>query len=411
MVININKVLKDYQGIVNPQNKTVGSILKHHRKLKGMTLEEVAKGISSISYLCKVERNQINPSIKYLNLFAEKLKINLSDLNLETKDSSWIDEVLRDNYLSNKIFDELGNSNSYQSKLVILAKKILNDQDLLVSRRVLIDLSDYYASFDQNEMEFFIYLLMSYLYLDEKYRDVFKLFNKLRNLTLNPLIIMSSLKLTITSLSYLDRGLEINSLLEKYIPMYYQYNRFDDINYLKNIELITLAKSTNFETLDKELNLISKQEDINKDFILYIYYFNNDKNYEKALEHINEIKNLDERYYIYYLVTLIELNNIELLTKNLQNNLMDFKKTSHQKFYELMVKYYLNDESINQIKALNDIEVVIHDFIILSYIFKLLLEDANKRFVYKRSAEILTKSNYLLEEKTTIILKWWLLLR
>ncbi|MBH0230421.1 helix-turn-helix domain-containing protein [Halobacillus yeomjeoni] len=60
-----------------------GSLIKQHRKFKNMTLEELATGICSVSYLSKIEHNSINASDEIYRLIGERLNIKLTDINQE----------------------------------------------------------------------------------------------------------------------------------------------------------------------------------------------------------------------------------------------------------------------------------------------------------------------------------------
>ncbi|RWZ58808.1 XRE family transcriptional regulator [Halobacillus fulvus] len=60
-----------------------GSLIKQNRKYQGMTLEELADGICSVSYLSKIENNSITASDDIYRLLGERLNITLVDINQE----------------------------------------------------------------------------------------------------------------------------------------------------------------------------------------------------------------------------------------------------------------------------------------------------------------------------------------
>ncbi|RDY69933.1 helix-turn-helix domain-containing protein [Halobacillus trueperi] len=64
-----------------------GSLIKQHRKYKNMTLEELASGICSVSYLSKIEHDTINASDEIYRLLGERLNIKLTDINQEFDES------------------------------------------------------------------------------------------------------------------------------------------------------------------------------------------------------------------------------------------------------------------------------------------------------------------------------------
>lgn len=77
--INVNEL----SAITKARNKNnhfnvYSSIIKRERLLQNMTLEETAAGICSVSYLCKLENNQIEPRTEYIKFLFERLAIDYS---------------------------------------------------------------------------------------------------------------------------------------------------------------------------------------------------------------------------------------------------------------------------------------------------------------------------------------------
>ncbi|MBA2175079.1 helix-turn-helix domain-containing protein [Halobacillus locisalis] len=60
-----------------------GTLIKQHRKFNNMTLEELADGICSVSYLSKIEHDSISASDEIYRLLEERLNIKLVDINDE----------------------------------------------------------------------------------------------------------------------------------------------------------------------------------------------------------------------------------------------------------------------------------------------------------------------------------------
>lgn len=54
----------------------VGSKIRYYRMNKKMTQEELATGIISVSYLSKIENNQVATSMDIIDLLCEKLEIS-----------------------------------------------------------------------------------------------------------------------------------------------------------------------------------------------------------------------------------------------------------------------------------------------------------------------------------------------
>ncbi|TGB02773.1 helix-turn-helix domain-containing protein [Halobacillus salinus] len=68
-----------------------GTMIKQHRKLNNMTLEELADGICSVSYLSKIEHDSINASDEIYRLLEERLNIKLVDINEEFDETIYQD--------------------------------------------------------------------------------------------------------------------------------------------------------------------------------------------------------------------------------------------------------------------------------------------------------------------------------
>jgi transcriptional regulator with XRE-family HTH domain len=60
----------------NSKNYLYSQIIKNERLKRHLTLEEMSKGICSISYLCKLERNAIEPEESYIQAIFERVNLD-----------------------------------------------------------------------------------------------------------------------------------------------------------------------------------------------------------------------------------------------------------------------------------------------------------------------------------------------
>ncbi|MBY6038286.1 helix-turn-helix domain-containing protein [Fictibacillus nanhaiensis] len=72
----------------------VGQRIRYYRKTKGLTQEELAQGICSVSYLSKIEKGDAKSSDEVINLLCERLGISPEDV-----DENQILEMLNEWYL------------------------------------------------------------------------------------------------------------------------------------------------------------------------------------------------------------------------------------------------------------------------------------------------------------------------
>ncbi|NQD67585.1 helix-turn-helix transcriptional regulator, partial [Bacillus haikouensis] len=54
----------------------IGSKIRFHRQKRNLTQEELSKGIISVSYLSKLENNQVTPSDDIIQLICKRLGVS-----------------------------------------------------------------------------------------------------------------------------------------------------------------------------------------------------------------------------------------------------------------------------------------------------------------------------------------------
>src|SRR5881227_2731600 len=69
-----------YEPAHQQMGKSVGARLKEARLAKKYTQSQLAAGDFSVSYVSAIERGQIHPSLRALEIFAQRLGLSSSDL-------------------------------------------------------------------------------------------------------------------------------------------------------------------------------------------------------------------------------------------------------------------------------------------------------------------------------------------
>lgn len=92
--------------------KDIGNFIKKARKKLGVTQEELCEGVCSISYLSKIENNQIIPNDYYVKEIMEKLDIDEIVYTNSLKEKTYLKRVLNATFYMNKkelqdIYDEI----------------------------------------------------------------------------------------------------------------------------------------------------------------------------------------------------------------------------------------------------------------------------------------------------------------
>ncbi|WP_281974445.1 helix-turn-helix domain-containing protein [Halobacillus litoralis] len=147
-----------------------GSLIKQHRKFKNMTLEDLASGICSVSYLSKIEHNTINASDEIYRLLGERLKIKLTDINQDFDEQMYQDLLdwheaaqMRDFPLMRELyekcqlaFEDNKNINLVNLFKIIEARHLMTFEKKPIQQEILKKLNDTFHD-ASNEFQFFYY--------------------------------------------------------------------------------------------------------------------------------------------------------------------------------------------------------------------------------------------------------------
>ncbi|WP_173918404.1 helix-turn-helix transcriptional regulator [Halobacillus sp. Marseille-Q1614] len=168
-----------------------GQLIKQHRKYRDLTLEELASGICSASYLSKIEHNTINASDEIYRLLGEKLNIKLDNLNEEFDDNiyeqlfHWHEAIkFKDTELMDKLYRTCKSSlaKNHNIELANLYKVILSRYKLAakskpLSKKTLKELHDVFSQSSQ-EYRFLYYKTIGlHYFLLADYKNAIKHFH------------------------------------------------------------------------------------------------------------------------------------------------------------------------------------------------------------------------------------------
>lgn len=156
--ISQESLKKDYQEI--------GTFIKKRRKDLNMTQDMISNGICSISYLSKIENNQIAPNAFFIKEIMSKLDIEEDFVNKNLEDQSYLQKTIQAVFYSNKetldgIYQEIesikDNVTINICKLgyhMIVSKKLSGDPLMRLEALIM----------NMNDLELKAYLLFSSLY-------------------------------------------------------------------------------------------------------------------------------------------------------------------------------------------------------------------------------------------------------
>ncbi|WHY72596.1 helix-turn-helix domain-containing protein [Fictibacillus enclensis] len=251
----------------------VGQRIRYYRKTKGLTQEELAQGICSVSYLSKIEKGDAKSSEEVINLLCEKLGISSEEV-----DSNEILEMLNEwnMMMVNRQFDEAERLYNQVNEKV----KIIHDPQILL--RYELFLTRYHLTKQPSDVEFALRYLKKIDKLVEQLSSELKFYYLLcQGLYFN---IIGNYK---TASHYFHKAENLNkidtNIQEIEIAVLYYFLALN-YSYLMRISTVNAYAYKALTIFDKEYNF-SRSADCQ---ILIGISFRRANNYVEAEFHLNQ---------------------------------------------------------------------------------------------------------------------------
>ncbi|MFC7372787.1 helix-turn-helix domain-containing protein [Fictibacillus iocasae] len=351
----------------------VGQRIRYYRKVKGLTQEELAQGICSVSYLSKIEKGDAKSSDEVINLLCDRLGISPNETNN--------DEILEmldewNMMMVNKRFDEAGEfQKTVQEKMqgvsdpnILLRYELFKCRCIFVTSddfddgyHILENIKNHILQSDNNELLFYYNQFMG-MYFSFKYKlqsalKHFKMaeeFHMKADLKeIEAAIVYFQLAITYNQLS---RVSAVNFYAYKAITIFdkeYNYNRSADCQI---ILAIANRRVRNFDQaiyhLDQALKYAKTFKDDNTEGIIY-----HNLGYIAATkkEHTKAIK---------FLLKGIELKQHQLLDNVMNTLLLLSKEYFYTNNYDEAKKWI--NKALSHVEKANDPSFFYH-FNIINY--------------------------------------------
>lgn len=350
----------------------IGAEIKRHRLAMSKTLSSIADENCSVSYLCKIERNQVKPSLKYLNEICKKVNISKSNINYLLNSKELLLEAIKMFYfkdLTNKeIYEEkMQGLDNYRTEIIRLIFSLINN-DLITASKIINKIWRLISSLADFDLMVFAGFYGIFKFLTKEYVEAADYLK----LALEFNIEVDYFKPTI--LQYLFKICFI--IGSKSIYKYYKLLEEEKIKYGENLSLdeiyyyLCLFYLNNYDDKEFKKNKIKIK---NKSFNYNLEVLSN-LIFKTKLENVN-IFNLNDYVKILYLletndndlITIIENANLDSDTK-IYYKYLYYKKHDLEEAYSFLLniaypyaiiknlyeraRYYLN-EMINSIFRTN----------------------------------------------------------
>lgn len=326
-------------------------IIKNERMRRKQTLGELAKGICSISYLCKLENNAIKPSEDYVKALLERVDVNYDEISKKNYDKELLKAVKLYFYQDYEAIESLYNSLSnehFDSRLAMIkCFYLITKNQFEEFSKIIAQLDDIKNSLIGYQAIILIFLVSEYYIKMSMYKDSY-----------NYLLCLKEIKIDNYELDMMiEEGYIISSFhLKKYPDVYSAYNKYIKKYRLsypleRKIVIELIMKGINSKNIydENELNdLLHKT--YKNDEIFYLICLNHilNENYHKVISLLedNEEKLNNGKFLALYGKALIEEEVVELYNDFLDrydnlNNVLD-NDNYYLQFIKLRI---LNDAS------------------------------------------------------------------
>ena len=348
--------------------------LKRKRKEKGLKLEDVASGICSISYLSRIENNQVVPDDTSLSLLFERLDLNYNEVKIK-REKNIFEEILKKDLLTiyeDKIeyINKIIASNAYTTielDLIVLYGSLLQ-KNYEEAKTIMSKQSINMELFNNTELVFFLYLCARYLYETNQNK---KAYSQIKVLT------SVSIKNQFIKAVILDLAVDILFMMEDHTQLIVFYNLLlqNENSFLfskkincHKLKILYINSKYNYkETINEMEKLktsISEKEDIliYNHYLMMIHYKNGmyNKAMEVAKENMSYIPSLVAYGHISKMIgteeektRFLEYFKITYFSKY-QNNYLDFcnylnyaiKGESTYHLFNYLKQVILNDNTL-----------------------------------------------------------------
>jgi len=399
----INKRIKvsDYKS----DFQEIGSFIKKKRKELNVTQDFISSGICSISYLSKIENNQIIPNKYYVKEIMNKLDVEKSFYQKNMDDKLYLNNLLKgifylDDSLVEKTYLEI---KDIEHNLVINIVKLgyyihFHKED---ENQYVMMLENLVTNMNDFELKIYLYLSSAYFIAKEKYKtalEILLLSNKLRisNEYLNALISESTYLVK-------QRLLKKNSSSEDYQNAQTIFNKYHNT---KRAMLLVLWKIRYLlkENPEKALTMINLIKESLMDKNLKAFYniikaeiYYSLKNYQEATFSLNSIENNSAFFYqkMILLFSICKIENDLGMLEEIKKILSTYKLDRFQLKHKVMFHYLLIEKEEDLKDYLRDIaipySIKIEDFYGLEQYIKDIMEICINTSRYKEATQFYRK--------------------
>lgn len=297
--------------------KPIGSAIRYKRIEMGLTLEEASEGICSISYLSKLENNQIMPSPRFMVLLNERFSIQDSFesdlLQYEDDKSKIVLDLLLENPMDHFVLQPYQYREDYQAYLIQMAHAIsLKQYDEAIKKYHY--LRGYVVNLMDDELNIFFILTSILLYHHHHFSESYNLLLLAPELDQSAFEKLNMLKqkMKLYNAFRMNKMAEIQMNYHGYIDQLLEHHYYQLLSKMKIEHTTYEASYLNPHIIHKSIQKMNQFSDIDKAYIhAKSYYHQGD--YKKVYELTKSNYHVDSDWLSLYLMTLDKLHETEII--------------------------------------------------------------------------------------------------
>ena len=338
----------------------IGSFIKKKRKELNVTQDRISNGICSISYLSKIENNQIVPNEFYVKEIMSKLEVNESFFQKTLDDKLYLNNMIKgifflDDELVNDTFKEV---EDIENNLVINLVKLgyyvyFNIED---DNQYVMMLENLVTNMNDLELLSYLYFSSIYFISKEKFKTTLEILFLCNKISINN----DYLEALISENSYLakQRLLKKNCSHDDFKNAKEVYNKYHNIKRVVNLALWEAHYLTE-ENPEKAIIIVKKIKESLQDVYLHDFYclvkakilmaFNY---YKDSVLSLNKISNDSNFFYqkTILLYSICKIDNDQGMLEEIKILLQDYNPDKFQLKHKVFYHYLLlnNEEDLKE---------------------------------------------------------------
>ncbi len=338
----------------------IGSFIKKKRKELNVTQDRISNGICSISYLSKIENNQIVPNEFYVKEIMSKLEVNESFFQKTLDDKLYLNNMIKgifflDDELVNDTFKEV---EDIENNLVINLVKLgyyvyFNIED---DNQYVMMLENLVTNMNDLELLSYLYFSSIYFISKEKFKTTLEILFLCNKISINN----DYLEALISENSYLakQRLLKKNCSHDDFKNAKEVYNKYHNIKRVVNLSLWEAHYLTE-ENPEKAIIIVKKIKESLQDVYLHDFYclvkakilmaFNY---YKDSVLSLNKISNDSNFFYqkMILLYSICKIDNDQGMLEEIKILLQDYNPDKFQLKHKVFYHYLLlnNEEDLKE---------------------------------------------------------------